>query len=153
MRSVITAAGLLGFAGPLHAQPIQNLVENLRAIDINDYAVGFGVSTTESIYVDQEDSQTVYPFLTKLVPSALDDGVTFGRYRPGAAQVGRNHLPASRDQGGVQGMAEGRLRPVEMEEQTGRYRWLTLGGGPAAMDREAKARLDREKQRRRANDV
>ena len=79
MRSVITAAGLLGFAGPLHAQPIQNLVENLRAIDINDYAVGFGVSTTESIYVDQEDSQTVYPFLTKLVPSALDDGVTFGR--------------------------------------------------------------------------
>jgi outer membrane protein len=79
MRSVITAAGLLGFAGPLHAQPIKNLVENLRAIDINDYAVGFGVSTTENIYVDAEDSQTVYPFLTKLVPSALDDGVTFGR--------------------------------------------------------------------------
>jgi len=31
------------------------------------------------IYVDSGDSQTAYPYLTKLVPSALDDGVTFGR--------------------------------------------------------------------------
>jgi outer membrane protein len=76
---VIAAAGLLGFAGPSQADLIKSVVENLRAIDINDYAVGFGVSTTENIYVDAEDSQTVYPFLTKLVPSALDDGVTFGR--------------------------------------------------------------------------
>ena len=74
------AAALLHFAGPAHAADlIENLVEGLRSIDINDYAVGFGVSTTENIYVDGGDSQTVYPFLTKLVPSALDDGVTFGR--------------------------------------------------------------------------
>src|SRR5688572_14638642 len=79
VRSVITAASLLGFVGPSHADLIKNVVEDLRAIDINDYAVGFGVSTTESIYVDAHDSQTFYPFLTKLMPSALDDGVTFGR--------------------------------------------------------------------------
>jgi outer membrane protein len=62
-------------AGPAHA----GVLDALRDIDINDYAVGVGVSTTENIYVDADDSQTVYPYLTKLVPSALDDGVTFGR--------------------------------------------------------------------------
>jgi outer membrane scaffolding protein for murein synthesis (MipA/OmpV family) len=66
---------MLALAAPCSA----GLLDGLRAIDINDYAVGVGVSTTENIYVDSGDSQTVYPFLTKLVPSALDDGVTFGR--------------------------------------------------------------------------
>ena len=74
------AAGLLGLSGPSHAgELIEDLVEDLRAIDINDYAVGLGVSTTSSLYVDAQDSRTIYPYLTKLVPSALDDGVTFGR--------------------------------------------------------------------------
>jgi outer membrane protein len=58
---------------------VEDLIEDLRAIDLNDYAVGIGVTTTENIYVDAGDSQTAYPYLTKLVPSALDDGVTFGR--------------------------------------------------------------------------
>lgn len=58
---------------------VDKLIEGLRAIDLNDYAVGIGVSTTENIYADGDDSQTAYPYLTKLVPSALDDGVTFGR--------------------------------------------------------------------------
>ena len=69
------ASALLGFAAPCGA----GLLDGLRAIDINDYAVGIGVSTTENIYVDAGNSQTIYPFLTKLTPSALDDGVTFGR--------------------------------------------------------------------------
>ena len=69
------AASLLALAAPCSA----GLLDGLRAIDINDYAVGIGVSTTENIYVDAGDSQTIYPYLTKLVPSALDDGVTFGR--------------------------------------------------------------------------
>ena len=69
------AAGLLGLAEPCSA----GLLDRLRAIDINDYAAGIGVSQTETIYVDSGDSQTIYPYLTKLVPSALDDGVTFGR--------------------------------------------------------------------------
>jgi outer membrane protein len=55
------------------------LLDSLRAIDINDYAVGIGISQTENVYVDASDSRTIYPYLTKLVPSALDDGVTFGR--------------------------------------------------------------------------
>jgi outer membrane protein len=71
----IAAATLLGLAEPCSA----SLLDSLRAIDINDYAVGIGVSQTENIYVDAGDSQTIYPYLTKLVPSALDDGVTFGR--------------------------------------------------------------------------
>jgi outer membrane protein len=75
----VAAAGLLGLAGPSHADLVEDLVEDLRAIDLNDFAVGIGVSTTENIYVDGGDSQTPYPYLTKLVPSALDDGVTFGR--------------------------------------------------------------------------
>ena len=69
-----TAVSVLGLAEPCCA----GLLDSLRAIDINDYAVGIGVSTTENIYVDAGDSQTIYPYLTKLVPSALDDGVTFG---------------------------------------------------------------------------
>jgi outer membrane scaffolding protein for murein synthesis (MipA/OmpV family) len=77
---VAGAAGLLGLAGPSHAADVvEDLIEELRAIDLNDYAVGLGVSTTENIYVDGGDSQTVYPYLTKLLPSALDDGVTFSR--------------------------------------------------------------------------
>jgi outer membrane scaffolding protein for murein synthesis (MipA/OmpV family) len=72
---VAAAASLLGLAEPCSA----GLLDALRSIDINDYAVGIGVSTTENIYVDAGDSQTIYPYLTKLVPSALDDGVTFGR--------------------------------------------------------------------------
>ena len=80
MLQVAAASGLLGFAGASHAaELIEDLVEGLRSIDINDYAVGLGVSTTESIYVDAHDSQTIYPYFTKLVPSALNDGVTFGR--------------------------------------------------------------------------
>jgi len=71
----VAAAGFLGLAEPCSA----GLLDGLRAIDINDYAVGIGVSTTENIYVDAGDSQTIYPYLTKLLPSALDNGVTFGR--------------------------------------------------------------------------
>jgi outer membrane protein len=72
---VVAAASFIGLAEPCSA----GLLDSLRAIDINDYAVGIGVSQTENIYVDAGDSQTIYPYLTKLVPSALDDGVTFGR--------------------------------------------------------------------------
>ncbi len=67
------------------------VLEALRAIDINDYAVGIGVSTTENVYVGAGDSQTIYPYLTKLVPSALNDGVTF--WRDGA--YGVRWLPKS----------------------------------------------------------
>jgi len=74
------AAGFVALAGPTQAADlVGNLINGLRAIDLNDYAVGIGVSTTENIYVDGGDSHTAYPYLTKLVPSALDDGVTFGR--------------------------------------------------------------------------
>ncbi len=72
---VIVVAIASPLAGPAHA----GVLDALRAIDINDYAVGIGVATTENIYADAGDSQTIYPYLTKLVPSALDDGVTFGR--------------------------------------------------------------------------
>src|SRR5688572_17289172 len=75
LRCLISIAGVLGFVQPSTA----GLLDSLRAIDINDYAVGMGVSTTENIYVGSADSQTIYPFLTKLVPSALHDDVVFGR--------------------------------------------------------------------------
>jgi outer membrane protein len=65
----------LGLAAPARA----GLLDGLRAIDLNDYAVGVGISATENIYAGADDSRTVYPFLTKLKPSAFDDGVTFGR--------------------------------------------------------------------------
>jgi outer membrane scaffolding protein for murein synthesis (MipA/OmpV family) len=55
------------------------LLDGLRSIDINDYALGVGVSTTENIYAGAGDSQTVYPYLTRLRPSAFDDGVLFSR--------------------------------------------------------------------------
>ncbi len=69
------SAALLALAESASA----GVLESLRAIDINDYSVGIGVSTTENVYVGAGDSQTIYPYLTKLVPSALNDGVTFGR--------------------------------------------------------------------------
>ena len=74
------AAFLIALVGPARADDlIEKLVEDLRAIDLNDYAVGIGVTTTSNPYVDGDDSVTPYPYLTKLVPSALDDGVTFSR--------------------------------------------------------------------------
>ena len=74
-RRLAIAVVLFWLAEPCNA----GLLDRLRAIDINDYAAGVGVSQTENIYVDSGDSQTIYPYLTKLVPSALDDRVTFGR--------------------------------------------------------------------------
>jgi outer membrane protein len=75
LRCVAACAALLGFSGPASA----GLLDGLRAIDINDYAIGVGVSTTESIYAGAGDSQTIYPYLTRLRPSAFDDGVVFSR--------------------------------------------------------------------------
>jgi outer membrane protein len=71
----VAAVAVLGVAGPASA----GLLDGLRAIDINDYAIGVGVATTESIYADGGDSQTIYPYLTRLKPSAFDDGVVFSR--------------------------------------------------------------------------
>jgi outer membrane protein len=75
LRGVATVAALLGLAQPASA----GLLDGLRAIDINDYAVGLGISTTENIYAGADDSRTVYPYLTRLRPSAFDDGVVFSR--------------------------------------------------------------------------
>jgi outer membrane scaffolding protein for murein synthesis (MipA/OmpV family) len=73
--SAVAALGVLTLAEPCSA----GVLDGLRSINLNDYAVGIGVSMTGNAYVDAGDSQTIYPYLTKLVPSALDDGVTFGR--------------------------------------------------------------------------
>jgi outer membrane protein len=75
LRSAAAVAALLGVAGPASA----GLLDGLRSIDINDYAIGIGVSMTESIYADTDESQTIYPYLTRLRPSAFDDGVVFSR--------------------------------------------------------------------------
>jgi outer membrane scaffolding protein for murein synthesis (MipA/OmpV family) len=75
VRCVAAAAALLALPGTASA----GLLDGLRAIDINDYAIGVGVSTTESIYAGAGDSQTIYPYLTRLRPSAFDDGVVFSR--------------------------------------------------------------------------
>jgi len=75
LRFVAAVAGLLALAQPVHA----GVLDGLRAIDLNDYAVGIGVSSAESIYVGAADSHTVYPYLTRLKPSAFDDGVVFSR--------------------------------------------------------------------------
>jgi outer membrane protein len=75
LRCAGAAASLLALAGPSNA----GLLDGLRSIDINDYALGLGISTTENIYAGADDSQTIYPYLTRLRPSAFDDGVVFSR--------------------------------------------------------------------------
>jgi outer membrane scaffolding protein for murein synthesis (MipA/OmpV family) len=75
VRCVAAVAGLLGLAQPSSA----GVLDGLRGIDINDYAIGLGVSTTENIYAGAGESRTVYPYLTRLRPSAFDDGVVFSR--------------------------------------------------------------------------
>lgn len=75
VRYAAAIAGLLCLTEPAGA----GLLDGLRGIDINDYALGLGMSTNESIYAGGGSAQTLYPYLTRLRPSAFDDGVVFSR--------------------------------------------------------------------------
>ena len=44
-----------------------NLLEGVRDVDLNDYALGFALSFSESPYVGAEDSMIGYPYLTSFV--------------------------------------------------------------------------------------
>ncbi|HET8698012.1 MAG TPA: MipA/OmpV family protein [Gammaproteobacteria bacterium] len=60
---------------------IDDLLQGLHEIDINDYAIGVGASSTESVYAGAPDSTAAYPYIGRLFPSDFDDGVLFSRAR------------------------------------------------------------------------
>lgn len=64
-----------------HAASVGDALDALRRIDINDYAVGLGVSHTDNVYAGAADTTTYYPYATRLYPSDFDDGVLFSRAR------------------------------------------------------------------------
>ncbi len=77
-----TARALAGLALlGASAAPQAGLLDELSAIDINDYAIGLGVSYGDSVYVGDEASSWVYPFVTKFSPADFDNGVLFSRAR------------------------------------------------------------------------
>jgi outer membrane protein len=73
----LIALALLGTGAPARA----GLLDELRKIDINDYAIGLGVSTSDSIYVGEGTSSWIYPYVTRFSPSDFDNGILFQRAR------------------------------------------------------------------------
>lgn len=55
------------------------LRERLLDFDLNDFAIGAGLATTESPYVGVRNSFTVYPAIASLFPGAFDDDLAFNR--------------------------------------------------------------------------
>jgi outer membrane scaffolding protein for murein synthesis (MipA/OmpV family) len=58
---------------------VAGLRERLLEIDLNDFAVGAGLATTESPYVGVKNSVSVYPAIASLFPGAFDDDLAFDR--------------------------------------------------------------------------
>ena len=53
--------------------------ERLHEFDLNDYALGGGVSISENVYVGAPDGSTYYPVLAQLEPAAFSDDLFFSR--------------------------------------------------------------------------
>ena len=73
-RVAVAAAAALGAH---HAAA--GVLDDLRAIDINDYAIGLGASYSSGVYVDQESSSYLYPYVTKYTPMEFDESVLMMR--------------------------------------------------------------------------
>jgi MipA family protein len=58
---------------------LAGILQGLQDIDINDYAIGLGVTSTENVYSGAQDSTTIYPYLGRLFPADFDDGLLFSR--------------------------------------------------------------------------
>ena len=70
MRIAAITAGLLcisecTFAGAL--------LDYIRDYDLNDYALGVGISAEQNPYIDAENSAYAYPYLTTFRHSSLTD--------------------------------------------------------------------------------
>lgn len=52
----------------------ESILDKARSYDLNNYALGFSMSSTANIYKGAEDSLFVYPYLTTFEESALTDG-------------------------------------------------------------------------------
>ena len=55
------------------------VLDDLSAIDINDYGIGLGTSYSSGVYVDQESSSYLYPYVTKYTPMEFDESVLMMR--------------------------------------------------------------------------
>ena len=69
------AAAALG----AHDFAAAGVLDDLRAIDINDYAIGLGAAYSSGVYVDQESSSYLYPYVTKYTPMEFDESVLMMR--------------------------------------------------------------------------
>ena len=56
-----------------------DLREKLLAFDLNDFAIGAGLASTQNVYVGASDSISVYPVIASVFPGEFDDDLAFSR--------------------------------------------------------------------------
>ena len=71
MRQYIHVALLLSVLYFSSNAAAANLLDKVRDYDLNNYALGFGLSSSANIYKGAEDSIILYPFLTTMQESKL----------------------------------------------------------------------------------
>ena len=73
-RRAALAASLLLAASPGAAASLSDILDSIRAYDLNDYALGISLSAAESPYIGGENLVIAYPYLTSFRhPSLTDD--------------------------------------------------------------------------------
>ena len=71
MKKYIQLASLIWVLALSSNLVAENLLDKVRAYDLNNYALGFSLSSSANIYKGAEDSTIVYPFLTTMQESKL----------------------------------------------------------------------------------
>ncbi|MDH5345462.1 MAG: hypothetical protein OEW59_06830, partial [Gammaproteobacteria bacterium] len=73
-RRAALAAALLLATSSAAAASLSDILDSIRAYDLNDYALGISLSASESPYIGGENSVIAYPYLTSFRhPSLTDD--------------------------------------------------------------------------------
>jgi len=76
MRVILAVTGLSLMVGNASAGP---LLDFIRSYDLNDYALGVGVSSGQNPYLGAENSAYAYPYLTSFRHSSMTDDWTLIR--------------------------------------------------------------------------
>lgn len=89
-HSLIAASLLLMLSDPPQASA-GSILDYIRSYDLNDYALGFAVSTIQSPYIGGEPTRFAYPYLTSFRHDAFtDDWLIIREGNLGARWVGKS---------------------------------------------------------------
>ena len=73
MKKYTQLASLLWVLALSSNAAAESLLDKVRGYDLNNYALGFSLSSSANIYKGAEDSTIAYPFLTTMQESKLTD--------------------------------------------------------------------------------